>query len=188
MTVAESAYIAATAYVETGIKDFDPRTEETLGTVQLAQPYAEQGFYGRGWIQLTHKDKYKLAGSKLGVDLVGTPARALEPDLSYEILVRGMREGWIETYRSTVSGSGGPAPIKLGHFITANKADYASARAVINANCVGPGPCVRIEVRPKQFLPPPARFDAGPKAALAAQRFEVLLCTAKPAPAPPIAK
>lgn len=178
-TVGTAAYIAATVYVETGTKDFDPATVETLGPAQLQQTYAKQGFYGRGWIQLTHKDKYKLAGKKLGVDLVAKPDRAREPDISYEILVRGMLEGWLETYRSSAEGNGGTAPIPLGDFVTPTTVDYGLARAVINANCKNP--CARTEVRPGQFLPPSDRLDAGPKAKLAAERFEMILCSGLPA-------
>jgi putative chitinase len=51
-------------------------------------------FPGRGYPQLTGRANYVKAGEALGVDLVGHPERALEPEIAAEIMIRGMAEGW----------------------------------------------------------------------------------------------
>src|SRR5262249_39774797 len=96
------SYMFGTIYVETGSKDFAPSTTEVIGSVNRSRDYVRDGFYGRGWIQLTYKDKYQLASRVLGKDLVAHPELALTADNAYEILFRGMTEGWIEVYRTSV--------------------------------------------------------------------------------------
>lgn len=51
-------------------------------------------WFGRGYVQLTHKVNYEKAGKRLGVDLVSDPSAALSPMLAARILVQGMSEGW----------------------------------------------------------------------------------------------
>lgn len=50
-------------------------------------------YYGRGFVQLTHRGNYIRLGEALGVDLVSEPDRALQPDLAADILVIGMVRG-----------------------------------------------------------------------------------------------
>jgi hypothetical protein len=56
-------------------------------------PYWENGWFGRGQIQITHKDNYEKMGKKIGVDLVTKPSLALELENSAAIAVLGMRDG-----------------------------------------------------------------------------------------------
>lgn len=56
-------------------------------------PYWRDGWFGRGPIQITHEANYRKMGARLGVDLVGNPALALEPDVGADIAVVGMSEG-----------------------------------------------------------------------------------------------
>jgi len=73
----------------------------------VSSQYWLDGWFGRGFVQLTHRANYQSAGDKLGVDLVRNPDAALNPTVAAEILVRGMAEGWFtgkkmsdyETYR-----------------------------------------------------------------------------------------
>ena len=60
----------------------------------VSSPYWRDGWFGRGFVQLTHRTNYQSAGDKLGVDLVKNPDAALNPTVAAEVLVRGMSEGW----------------------------------------------------------------------------------------------
>lgn len=70
-------------------------------------------FHGRGYVQLTGRNNYKTFG------LESNPDAAINPDIAYAVLVRGMTEG--------LFGS------RLGNFIVAGRpADYESARRSVN--------------------------------------------------------
>lgn len=56
--------------------------------------YWSSGWFGRGFVQLTHRENYLKAGEKLGIDLVSDPSKAMIPEVSALILIRGMQEGW----------------------------------------------------------------------------------------------
>jgi len=56
-------------------------------------PYWRDGWFGRGQIQITHMDNYRRVGKAIGVDLVTSPARALEPAVSAKVAVMGMALG-----------------------------------------------------------------------------------------------
>jgi len=79
--------MAATIAAETG--DFTPRTEkrarEGSEAFKLQQRYWPSGFFGRGYIQLTWRNNYLAAGNAIGVDLVGRPDLALEPEVAAKI-------------------------------------------------------------------------------------------------------
>jgi len=78
-------------------------------------------YYGRGYVQLTWKNKYETMSHNLnlGDQLVIHPERALEPAISYRIMSFGMRNG-------SFTGVG------LGDFINGSKCDYYNARRVVN--------------------------------------------------------
>lgn len=42
-------------------------------------------YRGRGYLQLTGKDNYRIFGDRLGIDLVGDPDRAAEPSICWRI-------------------------------------------------------------------------------------------------------
>lgn len=128
------AYVLATAFHETG-RTMQP-VRETFATSDASakqrltkawnagklgsvkKDYWSSGFFGRGYVQLTHEANYRKAEDKLGLDLVANPSLALRPDISATILVRGMLEGWF-------TGK------KLSDYIAA-KTDYVGARRVVN--------------------------------------------------------
>ena len=56
-------------------------------------PYWRDGWFGRGQIQLTHKDNYAELGAAIGVDLVANPGLALVAAYSADIAVIGMSKG-----------------------------------------------------------------------------------------------
>lgn len=174
------SYMFGTIYAETEIKNFSPATTEKIGSVNKKKTYIKEGFYGRGWIQLTYKDKYKLASRVIGKDLIKNPDLALSPENAYEILFRGMTDGWIEVYRTSVNGAvTREVPIKLSDFVSEKEVDFDLARAVINANCkkLG-GKCTppNIEYQNGLFIPSADSLDAGSKAAAAAKKMEKMLC------------
>jgi putative chitinase len=80
-------------------------------------------YYGRGYVQLTWKNNYAKAGTKLGVDLVGNPDLAMNAALAARIMREGMEGGWF-------SGK------KLSDYLpasgTATREQYMNARRIIN--------------------------------------------------------
>jgi hypothetical protein len=124
------AYILSTAYHETA-RTMQP-VRETLATTDakakerltkawksgklpwVKSDYWSGGWFGRGFVQLTHRENYVKAGKKLGIDLVSDPSKAMIPEVSALILVRGMQEGWFTN-------------MKL-----ADAADFRESRRVVN--------------------------------------------------------
>jgi hypothetical protein len=124
------AYILATALHETA-RTMQP-VRETLATTDakvkerltkawrsgklpwVKSDYWSSGWFGRGFVQLTHRANYVKASEKLGIDLVSDPSKAMIPEVSALILVRGMQEGWF-------------TGMKL-----ADASDFREARRVVN--------------------------------------------------------
>lgn len=52
-----------------------------------------KAWFGRGYVQLTHRDNYAKAAALTGVDLLGDPTRAMNPTVAAEILVAGSQVG-----------------------------------------------------------------------------------------------
>ena len=50
-------------------------------------------YAGRGLVQLTGARNYRTAGKRLGIDLLGNPDLALQPDVAARILIWGMGTG-----------------------------------------------------------------------------------------------
>lgn len=122
------AYMLATAYHETAhrmqpITEYGQRSyfDRYEGRKDLGNTVAGDGykFRGRGYVQLTGRRNYTLASSKLGVDLVGNPDRALEPTLAAAIMFLGMTEGWF-------TGK------ELSDYLNATETDFLNARRIIN--------------------------------------------------------
>ena len=76
---------------------------ETSFTVQPVMEYGGEVYLkskkywphvGRGYVQLTWLRNYELASTKLGVDFVAHPEKAMEPEYAVKILFDGMIEGW----------------------------------------------------------------------------------------------
>lgn len=75
-----------------------------------------KAWFGRGFVQLTHKENYQTASKKLGIDLVADPSIALSPMIAARILVQGSSDGWF-------TGK------KLSDYLPG---DYVNARRIIN--------------------------------------------------------
>ena len=105
------AYILATAEHESLFRPI----EEVGGKTKQYAPY-----YGRGYVQLTHKTNYEKYATLLKKDLVEKPELALDHDIARFILVHGMVKG-------TFTGK------KLSDYISEQKQDYVGARRIINS-------------------------------------------------------
>jgi hypothetical protein len=141
------AYMLATTKGETG--GFKP-IEEGLGS-RSGKPYNDERtvvdpatkavyknrYYGRGYVQLTHDDRYRYWSERLGMDqeLYYHPEKALEPETSYKVMSIGMREGRFRSRRVNKkwvdrdSAAGGH---KLADYIHGTTCDYLNARNIIN--------------------------------------------------------
>ncbi|MGO6907697.1 glycoside hydrolase family 19 protein, partial [Rhizobium ruizarguesonis] len=81
-------------------------------------------YYGRGYVQLTHKENYKKAGDDVGADLVKTPDLAMRPDYAARVMCIGMKEGW---FRGDSHGRH-----TLGRYFSEDVDDLVGARNIIN--------------------------------------------------------
>jgi hypothetical protein len=115
------AYVLATAWHETA-STMQPLAEYGRGKGRpYGQPDATTGktYYGRGFVQLTWKENYAKLGALLGIDLVGNPDLALQPEPAAEIMALGMEKGLFT----------GKA---LGDYFDADTDDPINARRIVN--------------------------------------------------------
>lgn len=137
----QCAYVLATAWHETGgemkpIREaFAKSDAAAIAAINKAwkagrlpwvkSDYWSGGFFGRGYVQLTHASNYEFAGKKIGVDLRGNPSLALVPEHAVQILVLGSKEGWF-------AGDKQGRRHRLDRYITLSKSDFVGARRIIN--------------------------------------------------------
>lgn len=121
---AQIAYILATTCHESNAGG--AMTEFASGTAyegrrSLGNVYSGDGvrFKGRGYVQITGRRNYSDWSRRLGVDLVGNPERARDPQIAAKILVGGMRDG-------TFTGR------KLGDYVGNGRTDFHNARRTVN--------------------------------------------------------
>lgn len=115
------AYVFATTQWETN-QTFEPVREAYW--LRNAEEWRKKNlryypYYGRGYVQLTWKNNYEKYSSLLGIDLVGSPDLALEPEVATFVLVHGFKTG-------TFTGR------KISDYISADKTDFVNARRCIN--------------------------------------------------------
>ncbi|UJE34684.1 endolysin [Acinetobacter phage vB_AbaM_P1] len=123
----EAAYILATIFHETGIvvegklyRSMQPVKERGSDAYLKSKKYYP--YIGYGYVQLTWEPNYKRVGGLIGVDLIKHPEKALEPDIALKIAIEGMLKGWF-------TGVGFQRKRPVSKY---NKAQYTSARAIIN--------------------------------------------------------
>ncbi|MGZ2484256.1 putative chitinase [Rhizobium pisi] len=93
-----------------------PKVADDLGNTQTGDGVK---FAGRGLVQLTGRRNYTIFGKLVGVDLVANPDAAMQDEIAVRIMFEGMACGLF-------TGK------KLGDYFTATKADWLSARKIIN--------------------------------------------------------
>lgn len=115
------SYILGTAEWETG---YFKHMKEIRGE---KRPYAP--YYGRGYVQLTHRTNYEKFSKILGVDLVNNPDLAVDKRHASTIIVHGMVHGVFTgaLKKDGVHWSGK----KLADYFD-GKADWINARRIIN--------------------------------------------------------
>jgi len=117
---AQAAYILATAQREstmgTNMSEFKDTAYQSSGGTQ---------YYGRGYVQLTHKENYAkatqyLKSQGMDVDLVANPELASRKDIAAKLLVHGMKNGMFTGRR-------------LNEYINCNgRVDFSNARDIVN--------------------------------------------------------
>jgi len=117
----QAAYVLATAWHETNQTMLPVIEAYWLSEEWRRKNLRYYPWYGRGFVQLTWEDNYKLADKKLGLngEMLKNPSLAQVPKYAAEILVLGSKEGWFTKK-------------KLSDYITKTTKDYKNARRVIN--------------------------------------------------------
>lgn len=115
------AYLVATCEHECG---FQPIREGQWGgrTAEASETYRRRlryyPYYGRGYVQLTHKGNYHNYAYRLGIDLVNDPDLAMDPRVALYVLVHGVTNGMF-----------GPS---MTHFVNERRTDFFNARRSVN--------------------------------------------------------
>lgn len=151
-TLPHAAHGLAEVYHETGggmwpvketvyrtSRDRDPSDTTVIARLESAwdkgqlpwvrAPYWRGGWFGRGQLQLTHKDNYRKASALVGVDLVADPSRALDLAISARIAAEGCRSGMFTGKR-------------LADFDGPDGYDHAAARSIVNGDTRAMGPTI----------------------------------------------
>jgi len=118
------AYMLATAFHETAATMEPVREAFWLSENWRKTHLSYYPYYGRGYVQLTHKGNYKKAGDDIGVDLVNTPDLAMNPAHAAHVMFIGMTEGW---FRSDSHGRH-----RLSRYFSDDVDDPGGARNIIN--------------------------------------------------------
>ncbi len=132
------AYALATVAHETGrrmecVREGFATTDRQARRILYKRWYAKSAgkyghaYYGRGFPQLTGLNNYRRASGIVGVDLVKSPDRALEPEISAWLLFHGLQNGIWNGSRKPHTGKG------IGHYLPAHgRDDVKNARRTVN--------------------------------------------------------
>jgi hypothetical protein len=112
------AYVLATAEHET-FKQYKPVIEAFWVGEKYRKSLPYYPYYGRGYVQLTHKYNYEKFGRLLSMDLLSDLDVVLEKKVSMFVLVYGMSVGLFSGKR-------------LGEYVNKNDKDFVHARKVVN--------------------------------------------------------
>ena len=138
--ISHCAYALATAWHETAhtmqpiremggpsylFRMYDPKGHRPHVAAELGNTMPGDGvqYAGRGYVQLTGRRNYEIAGKRLGYPLLGNPDLAMRPDIAAQIMRQGMAEGWFtgKGFRDYLPATG-PAP----------RVRFVDARRIIN--------------------------------------------------------
>ena len=122
---AQIAYILATAQHESGMGQFmeefasGSAYEGRCRDLGNCQPGDGVRFKGRGYVQITGRRNYTRYSELTGVDIVGNPSKAADPNVALFTLVHGMKNGIFTSQR-------------LDRYVGGNRRDFFNARRVVN--------------------------------------------------------
>lgn len=119
LDIREAAYMFATVKHETADTYLPVKEAYWKDERWRAKNLRYFPWYGRGYVQLTWETNYKKAQRELKIDLTTNPDVVMDPQISYQIMSQGMRNGWFT----------GKA---LSNYITDNSTNYIGARYIIN--------------------------------------------------------
>lgn len=93
-----------------------------------ALPVNGKSYYGRGFVQITHKRNYARVGEKLGWgnELVENPDLALSREKAIPILIEGAVQGMFSKDKKTGEWR------KLSTYLNEQKTDWVGARGIIS--------------------------------------------------------
>jgi putative chitinase len=127
------AYPLATTLHETASTMW-PIVEYGKGSGQpygVIDPETNQGYWGRGYVQLTWRDNYRKATKELGLkgdaDLEWHADMALDPQIAADVMFLGMKEGW---FRASSDGK----RQTLSRWFNDTVDDAFQAREIINGD------------------------------------------------------
>lgn len=145
------AYMFGTAYLETGGEmmpisergGYDycermygcgptarrPDTARRMGNVRIGDGYK---YRGRGYVQMTWHDNYMHAGAICGVDLVGNPDLAMQPDIAAKVMFAGMTDAKIIFEDFSDDKNFSFTGRSLEDYFHGATADWYNARRIIN--------------------------------------------------------
>ncbi|MDI7865304.1 MucR family transcriptional regulator [Rhizobiaceae bacterium n13] len=118
------AYALATARHETAHTMLPVREAFWLSEDWRRRNLSYWPYYGRGYVQLTHRNNYLKAGNFVGADLVNNYDAALRPDYAATIMFVGMTQGW---FRRDANG-----PHTFERYFNSSTDDPVRARRIIN--------------------------------------------------------
>lgn len=121
ITLAKIAYILATVKWETA-NTIQPITE--YGSLKYLQSKKYWPHIGRGYVQLTWDWNYKQFGKAIGVDLLGNPELANDPETAWLVLEEGMTD--LTPQDPEFTGK------SLEDYFNSNGLDFYNARKIIN--------------------------------------------------------
>ena len=121
------AHILATTMHETG--ETFHSVNEVMNKNYFPSRYAPTGYWGRGFVQLTHESNYKSMGEKTGVDLENNPQAAILPTLSSYVTANGMMH---QGYNKYSLNNFLPISTNEAGERVEGEADWFNARNVVN--------------------------------------------------------
>lgn len=126
-----AAYILATSYHETAARMQPVREGLNASDAWRKRNLRYYPWYGRGHVQLTWEENYVKADKKLGLGgaLAKNADLALDPEISAEVLVRGMIEGWFSGDKKGRHTLERHLPLNKGK---ATRTQFKNARRIVN--------------------------------------------------------